>query len=56
MFAKERERKIRDLDQVKSFKDEEGKVLLQEIDIKDKCNKYTNYLMKDMRFYWTLIG
>ena len=35
-LAKGRERKTRDLDQVKCIKDEEGRVLVQERDIKDR--------------------
>ena len=36
MLAMGRERKTKDLDQVKCIKDEEGRVLVQERDIKDR--------------------
>jgi len=39
-LAKGRERKTRDLNQVKCIKDEEGRVLVQERDIKDRWKKY----------------
>ncbi|KAG5615219.1 hypothetical protein H5410_015043 [Solanum commersonii] len=39
-LAKARERKARDLDQVKCIKDEEGKVLVDEISIKQRWRRY----------------
>jgi len=43
-LAKGRERKIRDLDQVKCVKDEEGKVLVTESDIKERWRNYFHKL------------
>jgi len=45
--AKGRERKTRDLDQVKCIKDEEGRVLVQERDIKDRWKKYFHTLFNE---------
>jgi len=46
-LAKGRERKTRDLDQVKCIKDEEGRVLVQERDIKDSRKKYFHNLFNE---------
>ena len=46
-LAKGRERKTRDLDQVKCIKDEEGIVLVQERDIKDRWKKYFHNLFNE---------
>jgi len=49
-FTEGCERNMRDLDQGKCIKDEEGRVLMHEKDIKDRWKKYFHtYLMKDMR-------
>lgn len=46
---------MRYLDQMKRFKDGEGKNLVQKNDVKDKeKNISTIYLMKDTRSYQTL--
>ncbi|KAL2947084.1 hypothetical protein AAZX31_20G050700 [Glycine max] len=47
MLAKGRERKTRDLDQVKCVKDEEGKVLVHEKDIKERWKAYFHNLFND---------
>ncbi|RZC13747.1 DExH-box ATP-dependent RNA helicase DExH10 [Glycine soja] len=46
-LAKGRERKTRDLDQVKCVKDEEGKVLVHEKDIKERWKAYFHNLFND---------
>ncbi|KAL5131500.1 LINE-1 retrotransposable element ORF2 protein [Glycine soja] len=46
-LAKGRERKTRDLDQVKCVKDEEGKVLVHEKDIKERWKVYFHNLFND---------
>ncbi|KAL5153826.1 LINE-1 retrotransposable element ORF2 protein [Glycine soja] len=46
-LAKGRERKTRDLDQVKCVKDEEGKVLVHEKDIKERWKVYFHNLCND---------
>ncbi|KAL5146330.1 Craniofacial development protein 2 [Glycine soja] len=46
-LAKDRERKTRDLDQVKCIKDEEGKVLVHEKDIKERWKAYFHNLFND---------
>ncbi|RZB42155.1 Ganglioside-induced differentiation-associated protein 2 [Glycine soja] len=46
-LAKGRERKTRDLDQVKCVKDEEGKVLVHEKDIKERWRAYFHNLFND---------
>ncbi|KAG5622620.1 hypothetical protein H5410_007838 [Solanum commersonii] len=46
-LAKARERKARDLDQVKCIKDEEGKVLVDEISIKQRWRKYFHKLLNE---------
>ncbi|KAH1197968.1 Craniofacial development protein 2 [Glycine max] len=46
-LAKSRERKTRDLDQVKCVKDEEGKVLVHEKDIKERWKAYFHNLFND---------
>ena len=46
---------IRDLDWVKYIKDEESKVLVKKQDLKERVI-FISYLMKDMRFFRTLIG
>ncbi|KAL5184476.1 LINE-1 retrotransposable element ORF2 protein [Glycine soja] len=46
-LAKGRERKTRDLDQVKCVKDEEGKVLMHEKDIKERWKAYFHNLFND---------
>ncbi|KAH1189168.1 hypothetical protein GmHk_20G056992 [Glycine max] len=46
-LAKGRERKTRDLDQVKCVKDEEGKVLVHEKDIKERWKTYFHNLFND---------
>ena len=46
-LAKGRERKIRDLDQVKCIKDDEDRVLVQEKDIKDRWKKYFHNLFNE---------
>jgi len=43
-IAKRQERKTRDLDQMKCIKDEEGRVLVQERDKKDRWKKYFHNL------------
>jgi len=48
-LAKGRERKTRDLNQVKCIKDEEGRVLVQERDIKDRWKKYFHNLFNSNR-------
>ncbi|XP_049369420.1 uncharacterized protein LOC125834308 [Solanum verrucosum] len=44
-LAKARERKARDLDQVKCIKDEEGKVLVEESSIKQRWRRYFHKLL-----------
>ncbi|KAH1215226.1 NAD kinase 2, chloroplastic [Glycine max] len=46
-LAKGRERKTRDLDQVKCVKDEKGKVLVHEKDIKERWKAYFHNLFND---------
>ncbi|KAG5612532.1 hypothetical protein H5410_023813 [Solanum commersonii] len=46
-LAKARERKARDLDQVKCIKDEEGKILVDEISIKQRWRKYFHKLLNE---------
>jgi len=46
-LAKGQERKTRDLDQVKCIKDAEGRVLVQERDIKDRWKKYFHNLFNE---------
>ncbi|KAG5614625.1 hypothetical protein H5410_014449, partial [Solanum commersonii] len=46
-LAKARERKARDLDQVKCIKDEEGKVLVDEISIKQRWRRYFHKLLNE---------
>ncbi|RZC03247.1 2-keto-3-deoxy-L-rhamnonate aldolase [Glycine soja] len=46
-LAKGKERKTRDLDQVKCVKDEEGKVLVHEKDIKERWKAYFHNLFND---------
>ncbi|KAG5576479.1 hypothetical protein H5410_056613 [Solanum commersonii] len=46
-LAKARERKARDLDQVKCIKDEEGKVLVDEISIKQRWQRYFHKLLNE---------
>ena len=46
-LANGRERKTRDLDQSKCVKDEEGRVLVQERDIKDRWKKYFHNLFNE---------
>ncbi|KAL5189467.1 Enoyl-CoA hydratase 2, peroxisomal [Glycine soja] len=46
-LAKGRERKTRDLDQLKCVKDEEGKVLVHEKDIKERWKAYFHNLFND---------
>jgi len=46
-LAKGQERKTRDLDQVKCTKDEEGRVLVRERDIKDRWKKYFHTLFNE---------
>ncbi|KAG5615079.1 hypothetical protein H5410_014903 [Solanum commersonii] len=48
-LAKARERKARDLDQVKCIKDEEGKVLVDEISIKQRWRRYFHKLLNEER-------
>ncbi|RZB60259.1 LINE-1 retrotransposable element ORF2 protein [Glycine soja] len=50
-LAKGRERKTRDLDQVKCVKDEEGKVLVHEKDIKERWKAYFHNLFNDRYGY-----
>ena len=54
-LSKGRERKIRDLDQVKCVKYEEGKLFVQKNLLRMSGRRIsTIYLMKDMIFRWTL--
>ncbi|KAG5613725.1 hypothetical protein H5410_013549 [Solanum commersonii] len=46
-LAKARERKARDLDQVKCIKDEEGKVLVDESSIKQRWRRYFHKLLNE---------
>jgi len=46
-LAKDREKKTRDMDQVKCIKDENGRVLVLERDIKDRWKKYFHKLFND---------
>ncbi|WMV16255.1 hypothetical protein MTR67_009640 [Solanum verrucosum] len=46
-LAKARERKARDVDQVKCIKDEEGKVLVEETSIKQRWRKYFHKLLNE---------
>ncbi|KAG5606376.1 hypothetical protein H5410_027868 [Solanum commersonii] len=46
-LAKARERKARDLDQVKCIKDEEGKVLVDETSIKQRWRRYFHKLLNE---------
>ncbi|KAG5606742.1 hypothetical protein H5410_028234 [Solanum commersonii] len=46
-LAKARERKARDLDQVKCIKDEEGKVLVEESSIKQRWRRYFHKLLNE---------
>ncbi|WMV36648.1 hypothetical protein MTR67_030033 [Solanum verrucosum] len=46
-LAKARERKARDLDQVKCIKDEEGKVLVEETSIKQRWRRYFHKLLNE---------
>ncbi|KAG5632588.1 hypothetical protein H5410_004305 [Solanum commersonii] len=46
-LAKARERKARDLDQVKCIKDEEGKVLVEETSIKQRWQRYFHKLLNE---------
>ncbi|KAG5571715.1 hypothetical protein H5410_061481 [Solanum commersonii] len=46
-LAKARERKARDLDQVKCIKDEEGKVLVEETFIKQRWQRYFHKLLNE---------
>ncbi|KAG5627985.1 hypothetical protein H5410_013203 [Solanum commersonii] len=46
-LTKARERKARDLDQVKCIKDEEGKVLVDEISIKQRWRRYFHKLLNE---------
>ena len=48
-LAKERERKARDLDQVKCIKDEEGEVLVDETSIKQRWQDYFHKLLNEKR-------
>ncbi|KAG5596111.1 hypothetical protein H5410_037343 [Solanum commersonii] len=47
MLIKARERKARDLDQVKCIKDEEGKVLVDESSIKQRWRRYFHKLLNE---------
>ncbi|KAL3363599.1 hypothetical protein AABB24_012720 [Solanum stoloniferum] len=47
-LAKARERKARDLDQVKCIKDEEGKVLVEETSIKQRWQRYFHKLLNEV--------
>ncbi|KAL3351497.1 hypothetical protein AABB24_019876 [Solanum stoloniferum] len=46
-LAKARERKARDLDQVKCIKDEEGKILVEETSIKQRWRSYFHKLLNE---------
>ncbi|KAG5586651.1 hypothetical protein H5410_047085 [Solanum commersonii] len=48
-LAKSRERKARDLDQVKCIKDEEGRVLVEETSIKQRWRRYFHKLLNEER-------